>query len=73
MPVKELESININYVFEGTTYIIKNRGVFTTDGQFVCTCDLTGTIFFGNQDAHVTIARNCLTAYFEGVNRNARD
>lgn len=72
MPPVKLEDIEFNFTYANKEYTIGKIGIFDENGCFVCNCDLTGTVYYGNEGVHKLVARNCLKAYFDGIGDGKR-
>lgn len=66
MPTKEIEQITVNFIYNDKIYHLRTTDIVDHSGKFICKCDLTGTIFYGDHDAMRGIAKICLTSYLNG-------
>lgn len=66
MPTKETEQITVNFIYNDKIYYLKTTDIYNHDGKYICKCDLTGTVFYGNHDAMRFIAKVCLISYLNG-------
>ena len=66
MPTKEIEQITVNFIYNDKIYHLRTADIVDHSGKFICKCDLTGTIFYGDHDVMRGIAKICLTSYLNG-------
>ena len=72
MPPKELEPCKFEFTHKGKHYVFDNYYICDSDNHYVCTCDLTATNYYGNEEVMLICCKNVLDAYFEGITEGQR-
>ena len=66
MPTKEIEAITVNFVYNDKIYHLRTTEIYDNNNNYMCKCDLTGTVFYGNYEQMRFIATQCLASYLYG-------
>lgn len=66
MPTKEIENICIEFEYEGRNFTLDKYKIYDYYGNYLCSCDFTGTNVYGNLELMEFVAKMCIKAYLSG-------
>ena len=73
MPTKELKPCKFEFTHKQKRYVFDAYYICDSENCYVCTCDLTATNYYGNEEIMLICCKMALDAYFEGIEEGKRE